>query len=189
MWAKHKQESGFTIVELLIVIVVIAILAAISIVAYNGIQERANSNAIIARAEAYIKGLKIWQADTGLPTTSSCIAPSVYSSCDIGYWGGPIPNISSFNTQLATYSGVQSPQLGKYTVVNGNGTTDTPSGSMGYHDNWYGSGRAVLMYTVGPNSDCILSPLIDSSHAALAPASQKYTIRTSTFTRCEVALN
>ncbi|MBC7512702.1 prepilin-type N-terminal cleavage/methylation domain-containing protein [Candidatus Saccharibacteria bacterium] len=33
--------KGFTIVELLIAIVVIAILAAISIVAYNGVQQRA----------------------------------------------------------------------------------------------------------------------------------------------------
>jgi general secretion pathway protein G len=33
--------KGFTIVELLIVIVVIAILAAISVVAYNNIQDRA----------------------------------------------------------------------------------------------------------------------------------------------------
>ena len=40
MWA-YNNKSGFTIVELLIVIVVIAILAAITIVAYNGIQERA----------------------------------------------------------------------------------------------------------------------------------------------------
>ena len=40
MWAKNKQ-SGFTIVELLIVVVVIAILAVITIVSYNGIQERA----------------------------------------------------------------------------------------------------------------------------------------------------
>ena len=39
-WAKQKQ-SGFTIVELLIVIVVIGILAAITIVAYNGIQNMA----------------------------------------------------------------------------------------------------------------------------------------------------
>lgn len=36
-----KKQSGFTIVELLIVIVVIAILASISIVSYTGIQARA----------------------------------------------------------------------------------------------------------------------------------------------------
>lgn len=36
-----KKQTGFTIVELLIVIVIIGILAAITIVAYNGIQNRA----------------------------------------------------------------------------------------------------------------------------------------------------
>lgn len=38
---KIGKQPGFTIVELLIVIVVIGILAAITIVAYNGIQDRA----------------------------------------------------------------------------------------------------------------------------------------------------
>ncbi|MBC7868889.1 type II secretion system protein [Candidatus Saccharibacteria bacterium] len=37
----YLKKSGFTIVELLIVIVVIGILAAITVVAYGGIQDRA----------------------------------------------------------------------------------------------------------------------------------------------------
>ncbi len=39
------RQQGFTIVELLIVVVIIAILAAITIVSYNGIQTRANNSA------------------------------------------------------------------------------------------------------------------------------------------------
>lgn len=42
----RKSIKGFTIVELLIVIVVIAILAAITIVAYNGIQQRATLSSV-----------------------------------------------------------------------------------------------------------------------------------------------
>ena len=38
-----RKDRGFTIVELLIVIVVIAILAAITIDDYNGIQNRAKT--------------------------------------------------------------------------------------------------------------------------------------------------
>ena len=41
----EMQPKGFTIVELLIVIVVIAILAAITIVAFTGIQQRARDSA------------------------------------------------------------------------------------------------------------------------------------------------
>lgn len=40
----NKSNSGFTIVELLIVIVVIAILAAIATISYNGIQSRSKDS-------------------------------------------------------------------------------------------------------------------------------------------------
>lgn len=55
MWAKQKQQTGFTIVELLIVVVVIAILASITIVSFNGIQQRARNAQTISAVADYIK--------------------------------------------------------------------------------------------------------------------------------------
>lgn len=57
-----QKQTGFTIVELLIVIVVIGILAAITIVAYNGVQQRANNSAIIAAARNTYGLIKSYQA-------------------------------------------------------------------------------------------------------------------------------
>jgi len=59
------QQRGFTIVELLIVVVVIAILAAITIVSYNGITSRANESAIKAQAATYQKKAELYQSEVG----------------------------------------------------------------------------------------------------------------------------
>ena len=60
-----KSVSGFTIVELLIVIVVIAILAAISLVAYNGVQERSNISAINSSLNQINKSILSFHAVNG----------------------------------------------------------------------------------------------------------------------------
>lgn len=49
------KKDGFTIVELLIVIVVIAILAAITIVAYNGIRERSQVSSVQSQLSQAMK--------------------------------------------------------------------------------------------------------------------------------------
>ena len=80
-----NTKHGFTIVELLIVIVVIGILAAITIVAFNGVQDRARMNKIqsdLASLEKAIKAARINNGDvplrsvTGVPsgTASTCAA-------------------------------------------------------------------------------------------------------------------
>lgn len=61
-----SKQTGFTIVELLIVIVVIGILAAITIVAYNGIQERARNTTLISDLTASAKQLRIDQTTNNL---------------------------------------------------------------------------------------------------------------------------
>jgi len=60
-----KAQAGFTIVELLIVIVVIAILAAISIVAYNGIQERARYSRMQSDLNSVNKAILLYYGDKG----------------------------------------------------------------------------------------------------------------------------
>lgn len=68
------KQSGFTIVELLIVIVVIGILAAITIVAYNGIQRRAYNSTQATSVSAYLKLLSLYRTDKGnYPSAVTCL--------------------------------------------------------------------------------------------------------------------
>lgn len=65
MWAKQKRKLGFTIVELLIVIVVIGILAAITIVAFNGVQDKARDASAKSGATQAYKKLETYKALNG----------------------------------------------------------------------------------------------------------------------------
>lgn len=60
-----KVQKGFTIVELMIVIIVIAILAAITIITYNGMQNRAKLSQYKADIATVIKKSELYPTASG----------------------------------------------------------------------------------------------------------------------------
>ncbi|MEO5949946.1 MAG: prepilin-type N-terminal cleavage/methylation domain-containing protein [Candidatus Saccharimonadales bacterium] len=62
---EKRPGAGFTIVELLIVVVVIGVLAAIVIVAYNGVQQRARDANRMSDVTVINKALELYYIDYG----------------------------------------------------------------------------------------------------------------------------
>lgn len=90
-----RRDEAFTIVELLIVIVVIAILAAITIVAYNGIQNQARATVLQSDVSNGVRKIEAARA-----LSSSATYP--FTLAEAGFQGSPDttltyqPNGSSF---------------------------------------------------------------------------------------------
>ena len=84
MTLKQTKAKGFTIVELLIVVVIIAILAAITIVAYNGIQNRAKASSAQSLANTVVKKAEAFNA-----TESTYPASSTGFGTGAGTTGNP----------------------------------------------------------------------------------------------------
>ncbi len=81
MTTKNIKNQGFTLVELLIVIVIIAILTVVSLVAYNGLQNQAKTSAAKSAADAVAKKAELYNTakssyPTGLTILTSKTVPS-----------------------------------------------------------------------------------------------------------------
>lgn len=112
---RRENQSAFTIVELLVVIVIIGILAAITIVSYTGITQKAVSASIASDLENASKQLKLFQVTTGnFPTTIDCSKPESATNLCIKASSGNaynyVPNLSA------------NPQTFGLTETNTNGT-------------------------------------------------------------------
>ncbi|HET8884028.1 MAG TPA: type II secretion system protein [Candidatus Saccharimonadales bacterium] len=185
-----KKQTGFTIVELLIVIVVIGILAAITIVAYNGVQQRANNTARISAASQVIKLIESYKVvNNAYPATiSACL--TVDNICTS--WNGTVSTTD--NTALVNALGA----VGRL-------PDDVPrqSGSLyglmyNYRSNMTYNGNerhVLLMYWLeGGAQDCnaqnivVQVPAYADNPDPWAPSTTGYTSTSGDRTTCYAAL-
>jgi len=80
-----ESEKGFTLIEMLIVIIILGILLAIAVPAYLKFKDRANANAAQANIRAAIPAFEAWNADnTGTATDiDSSAATSSYQGMTV----------------------------------------------------------------------------------------------------------
>lgn len=182
----EKKQTGFTIVELLIVIVVIAILAAITIVAYNGIQQRARNSTRVSAMQSYVKLLTVYAIQNGAyPTfTNGACLGSGYTAgtCTNSSLSSTIPSSATeqgtFNTQLSIAG-----TLPDYPKLNAAATSSgSESGAFIYT---YGvtneapsRGTRLIYFLEGENQDCVLSRVSRNTDGSMA-GTGAYTISPS----------
>jgi general secretion pathway protein G len=71
MVSLKRKQSGFTIVELLIVIIVIGILAALVLVTFSGVQQKARNTERQTDVKAIASHLEVYNAQNGYYPTSA----------------------------------------------------------------------------------------------------------------------
>jgi prepilin-type N-terminal cleavage/methylation domain-containing protein len=175
-FTKKIKLHGFTIVELLIVIVVIGILAAIVIVAYNGIQLRARNASTASVIQAYRKALTQYASvnqsypvntfaclgedypDTGVYTTASnrnCFRSNSAALIN-----------ATFNNNLRQYMGNAGKLPTPNNIIYGSGSS--PWANRGAIMNTTSSividGVAnpwVIIYTAEGQTPCPVGPILD----------------------------
>lgn len=136
MWAKHSRQKGFTIVELLIVIVVIAILAAITVVAYNGIQSRTKIASVNTDLKSIKTAMLMYRTDYGtLPNNADW------------YSGTTMPPTSRWSTEIVA-------NLKNLKYIQTSGLEQDPWGQYYFYDNndcTIGQGGTSYVKSVGPD--------------------------------------
>ena len=149
---QNKKASGFTIVELLIVIVVIGILAAITIVAYSGITARAWTTKAQTNAVNVQKVAETYNADAGY-------YPPNLAAFTTGFTGGgatPSSKLPSSIVMMGGQTGTGVPTTGEPTT-SANGQTNvtwacfitcsSPTGGrITYFDFTTGARAATIIY-------------------------------------------
>jgi len=115
-----RNRQAFTIVELLVVIVVIGILAAITIVAYTGISQKAVASSLQSDLTQASKQLEMFYVDNSFypQSISNCPTPTLGNLCIKQSPNNTFSYTPGTNTNAKTYVLTASYNTTNYTITN-----------------------------------------------------------------------
>ena len=143
---QQKTNRGFTIVELLIVIVVIAILATITIIGFNGVQNRAKTSTGQAAANSAVKKFEALNAIKGLYYTNSTAIGVTGALINTYAAGAPVAPEAVVETPTSVIVATSSAGAGLTAANSLNGTVVAAWACAN------GTGANVAYWNFGPTS-------------------------------------